>query len=83
MNRLKDMQRVVGLKQSCKAIGRNQAELAYLADDTEPYIAESFKELCEEKGVEVVFVPSGRELAKACKVEVSTACAVLLKTAEN
>ncbi|MBQ4145683.1 MAG: ribosomal L7Ae/L30e/S12e/Gadd45 family protein [Clostridia bacterium] len=83
MERLKNSLKVVGLKQSCKAVARNRAELAYLAEDTEPYIAESFKELCEEKAVEVIPVPTGKELAKACKVEVSTACAVILKTAES
>ena len=78
MERLKTTAKVVGLQQSKKAVAAQQAKLAYLAEDADAWVKEPFLALCEAQGVEVVLVPGMKELAKACKVEVPTACAVLL-----
>lgn len=79
MERLRKMPHLVGRKQSEKAIRQGRAEAAYLAADADPWLRESFLSLCEEMQVSVVMAPSGKELAKACRVEVPTACAVLLQ----
>ena len=82
MERLKNHPKVVGLKQSCKAVSGGRAKYAFLAEDTEKSIFDAFLSLCDEYNVPVIYVSTGKELAKACRVEVKTACAVLLK-AEN
>ncbi len=83
MERLKTMPKVVGLKQSEKAVRQGRAIQAFLAEDTDLWLLEAFETLCKEYDVALTLVPSGKELAKACKVEVSTACAVLVTTASK
>ncbi len=78
MERLKSAQRVVGLKQSKQAVIAGKAELVFAAEDADAWVMKPFLALCREHGAEVVSVPTMKELAKACKVEVSTACAVIL-----
>ncbi|MBQ2451988.1 MAG: ribosomal L7Ae/L30e/S12e/Gadd45 family protein [Bacteroidales bacterium] len=79
MERLITAQKVVGLKQSKKAVLQGRAKLCFVAEDADPWVANPFLALCNERGVEVVKAPSMKELAKACRVEVPTACAVILE----
>lgn len=78
MESLKSADKVVGLKQSRKAVQAGRAKRAYVAEDADPWVIEPFTALCEERQVPVVPVPTMKELAKSCHVEVPTACAVLL-----
>ena len=79
LERLKTSDHVVGKKQSEKAVKQGGAGIAFVAEDTDPWVSGPFIELCEEYKVPVVMAPSMRELAKACRVDVPTAIAVLLK----
>ncbi len=79
MERLRTLNHVVGKKQSEKAIKQGSADTAFVAEDTDPWVKAPLMELCKENKVPVIMVPSMRELAKACRVDVPTAVAVLLK----
>ena len=79
MERLKGKKFLAGLKQSKKAILSKRAVLAYIAEDADDYIKLPLIALCEKEKVEVLFVDTMKELAKACHVEVPTAVAVILK----
>lgn len=79
MERLKTENKIVGLKQSRKAVMSGRAKLVYIARDADMHVIFPFERLCEEKNVEIVYVNNMKELAKACHVEVKTAVAVLLK----
>lgn len=76
MERLHREKRLVGLKQSQKAIMAGIAKSAYIAEDAEFRIKEPFELLCKEHNVPVVYVRTMKELAKACRVEVPSAVAV-------
>ena len=78
MERLNASESVAGLKQSVKKVSQGLAKQAYVAEDADSWVIEPFMKLCSEKQVPVELVPSMKELAKACHVEVPTACAVLL-----
>lgn len=78
MERLKSSQKVVGLKQSRQAVIAGKAELVFVAEDADAWVMEPFLALCRERGIQVVSVSSKKELAKACRVEVPTACAAIL-----
>lgn len=80
MERLQSEDHVVGLKQSRKAVESGRAKAAYIADDAEPHIKVPFEELCRQKEVPVVYVATMKELAKACKIDVPTAVAVVMYT---
>lgn len=69
---------VIGLKQTMRAVKRGQVKAVYVAEDAERKITEPLFELCSEKNVLTVAVPSMKELARALGVEVETAAAALL-----
>lgn len=79
MERLKTEDKVVGLKQSKKAINASKAKLVYIARDADMHVVFPIERLCEEKNIEIVYVNNMKDLAKACHVEVETAIAALLE----
>ncbi len=83
MERLRNFPHKVGLKQSEKAIRQGKAILAYLATDADGWVKEALEKACAEGMVPLQMVPSRKELAKVCRVEVPAACAVLLCEADD
>ena len=79
MERLKSQKFLAGLKQSQKAILSKKAVLVYIAEDADDRIKLPLIDLCEKEKVEVLYVETMKELAKACRVEVPTAVAIILK----
>ena len=77
-----DLQNVrfyVGLKQSTDAIKNGKVEKAYVAKDADDHVRKPFVALCERSGVPVVFSESKAKLGKDFGINVSAACAVILK----
>ncbi|MDL2288823.1 ribosomal L7Ae/L30e/S12e/Gadd45 family protein [Oscillospiraceae bacterium OttesenSCG-928-F05] len=70
---------VVGLKQSKKAVAEGKAAKAFVAEDAEKRVVGPFAATCEAGGVEIEYVQTMEALGRACKVDVKTAVAVLLK----
>ncbi|NLT40298.1 MAG: 50S ribosomal protein L7ae-like protein [Clostridiales bacterium] len=71
--------RVVGLKQSLRAIRDGLAAEVYLADDAQQSVRTPVLNLCAEKGIEPVHVPTMASLGKACGISVGASVAVSLK----
>ncbi len=83
MERLRNQPKVVGLKQCEKVIQKGNAGLVYLATDADGWVKEALEKLCAEHQVPLQMVPSRKELAKACRIEVPAACAALLCESSN
>lgn len=83
MERLKSCNKVVGLKQSMKIVSGDRAEVVFVAEDADPWVVQPLAELCEEKNIVITKVPAMKELARACRIDVPAACAVLLKNSET
>lgn len=81
MERIKTEDHVVGLKQSKKAIEAGLAKIVFVARDADMHVVFPIEKLCEEKCVEIVYVNNMKELAKACRVDVPTAVATIVKSA--
>ena len=79
LDRLQTSEMLVGLKQSKKAVKEGRAAHAYIAENAEERIKRPFIELCEENGVLFTMVETMQKLGEACKIDVPTAAAVLLK----
>lgn len=71
--------KVVGTKQSLRAVQKGEARVVYLAGDAEPRVVAPLYRLCEEKGIEVVAITSMEELGRACRIEVGAAAAAILE----
>lgn len=81
MERIKTSTRVVGLKQTKKAVDSGRAEIVYIAKDADGHVVIPLEKMCEGKIAEVVYVESMKELGKACHVDVPTAVAAIVKDA--
>ncbi len=78
LSELKNGIKVIGLKQSQRAVADGRAKKAFVAKDAEKRVTENFLKLCTEQGVEIELVETMRELGEACEIEVSAAVAVAL-----
>lgn len=79
MDKLANVEKVVGIKQTKNAIVSGRALRVYIASDTKDELIAELVGLCEEHKVEVVSNYNRKELAKACKVDVPSAAAAVLK----
>lgn len=81
MERFESKKYVTGLKQTRKAVQSGKAVTVFIAADADMHVVLPLEELCAEKSVEIVRAGSMKELARACRVEVPTAAAVIVKNA--
>lgn len=79
LSELKSGAKVVGVKQTKRALNDGKAGRVFLAQDADPRVTEPVEALCGEKGVSVEKTPSMKELGSACGIAVGAAVAALLK----
>ncbi len=70
--------KVIGIKQSQKAVEEGMAVKAYVASDCDDKVKLPFLALCESKGVRVFSADSMEQLGTACGINVGAAVAVIL-----
>lgn len=70
--------KVVGTKQTMRAVQSGQAAVVFVARDAEERVTGPLLRLCRDKRVEIVWVDEMRELGRACGVEVGAASAAIL-----
>lgn len=70
---------VVGAKQLRKALQSGRAVLVYLAEDADPAITSPIEAQCEENKVSCAWIPTMRELGRACGIEVGAAAAAAVE----
>ncbi len=66
----------IGIKQSTKAIEKNQVKRLYIARDAEKFVIENLIELAKKNAVEIIFIDSMRELGKYSGIEVKATSVV-------
>ncbi|MEC9488559.1 MAG: ribosomal L7Ae/L30e/S12e/Gadd45 family protein [Halanaerobium sp.] len=80
LNRLTNTdKKVVGLRQTLKAIDLEQVEEVYLARDCDSHIFHQVERKAHARGIPVRVIPNMKGLGKACGIEVSAAVAALIK----
>ena len=79
LSELKEGAKVVGVKQTQRALNAGDLRLVFLADDADPRVTEPVEALCKEKGVAVERIPHMKELGSACGIAVGSAVAALLR----
>ncbi|HHV64524.1 MAG TPA: 50S ribosomal protein L7Ae-like protein [Peptococcaceae bacterium] len=71
--------RVVGIKQTGRALESGRVSKVYIAKDADSRVLQPILEMCKVKGVTVQEVASMAELGKACGIKVGAAAAAILK----
>lgn len=77
---LQNEKKVIGIKQSTRAVEDGLARCAFIAADSADTVRLPFLSLCKSKGIEVIEVESMEQLGKACDIDVGSAVAVILKS---
>ena len=78
LEELKNGTKVVGAKQTRRALNEGRAIRVYFAADADPALWEPVVALCEEKGIPTAEVRSMKELGHACSISVGAAVATLV-----
>ena len=71
---LKTAKKVVGCKQTRRAIQEGRASVLFLADDAAPLALEATMQ-----GIEIVRAPTMTALGRHCGISVSAACAAIVR----
>ena len=72
--------RMVGLKQTLRALLQDRVTLVYVADDVDDHIKRKVAVACAERGVELRSAGmSQAELGSMCRIEVGAAVVSVLK----
>ncbi|MBL4938646.1 ribosomal L7Ae/L30e/S12e/Gadd45 family protein [Clostridium sp. YIM B02515] len=71
--------KVVGIKQSLKAINNDEVKSLYVASDADIKLIEPVLKLAQQNSLEINYVKTMKDLGKLCGIDVGAATAVLLK----
>lgn len=79
MTELASQEKVIGVKQSRKAIRNGRAAKVYLACDADPAITNPVADSCTEAGIPVEAAYTMAQLGRACRITVGASVVVVLK----
>ena len=82
ISQLQTEHKVVGVKQSRKAVQRGAARLVFLAQDADPQVTDPIQDLCERSGTPVELIPHMKDLGAACGIRLGCAVAAVLTDVE-
>jgi len=71
-------EKVVGIKQTTKALKNKQGKVLYLAKDADQKLLKPIIELAKTNSLQIEYVDTMKELGKLCAIDVSAATALIL-----
>ncbi|KEI83887.1 ribosomal L7Ae/L30e/S12e/Gadd45 family protein [Clostridium botulinum] len=71
--------KVVGVKQTVKALKNNTVKALYVSKDADESLIKPLIELAEENSIDIIKVDTMKELGRLCGIDVRAATAALLK----
>ncbi len=78
LEELRDAQRVVGVKQTRRALMAGQVKKLFLATDADPALTAPLAQLAGERGVSAQREATMAQLGAACGIAVGAACCAVL-----
>ena len=78
LHKLKNNPKVVGMKQTIKALEKGAATAVYIAEDADERVVRQVIDLAKDQGIPVITVETMVELGKECNIEVRTATAATI-----
>lgn len=79
LEKLRAVEKVIGVKQSRRAVRDGLAEMVFLACDADPAMTEPMAQQCAEQNIPVVDQFTMREMGQAAGIQVGAAVVTLLK----
>jgi len=71
--------KTVGMKQTIKAVDRDQARVVFIAQNADRHVVEPIIKSCLDKAIPVICVDTMQELGKACGIDVGCASAAIIE----
>ena len=71
--------KVIGIKQSAKALNNGEGKILYVASDAQNDLVKPVIELAQSLNVEIRFVDTMKELGRLCGIDVGAAVTLLLR----
>lgn len=81
LERLKNGKKVIGIKQTTKAVTKGIAICVFLADDADERVLAPLEEICAQHDVETIRVADMKSLGLACSIAVGAAAAAIVRQA--
>lgn len=78
LDELRTDRKVVGIKQLRKALSAGTAKKVFVAQDADPALTEPLVEQCRSAHVDVISVPTMKQLGDACEISVAAAVAAII-----
>lgn len=73
-------QKIIGLKQTLRAIQQDRVQAVYIANDIDEHIMRQITEICQQKAVPLLQTNiNQKELGRLCQIEVGAAVVSLIK----
>jgi large subunit ribosomal protein L7A len=72
--------RTIGTKQTLKAVNADRTKVVFIAKDAQEHVVRDLINVCQEKGIEIIYVDSMQSLGKACGIEVGASSAAILNS---
>ena len=69
----------VGMKQVQRAVENGEASEVYLAEDADDFILQRLLDLCKQRNIAAIKVPTMKELGQACGIDVGAAVACIVR----
>ena len=79
LTELQTQNKLVGLKQSIRAVESGKVKKVFLAMDSEAKIQTPVRKACADKNIEIEEVPTMKDLGNACGINIGAAVAVILR----
>jgi len=79
LHKLKTQSKIVGMKQTVKAIEENRVNIVFVAKDAQKDVIDKIVNIATFNNVNIQYVDNMIQLGKACEVDVKTATAALVK----
>ncbi|HBD64256.1 MAG TPA: 50S ribosomal protein L7ae-like protein [Clostridiales bacterium] len=70
---------VIGKKQTLRALQRDEAERVYISKDADLHVTREITDVCSEKGIEITYFDTMKELGASVGISVNAAAAAVLK----
>lgn len=78
LHRLETNLKVVGAKQTLKALQKGAAKVVYIAEDADERVVRQVIELAKDQGLPIIKVETMVQLGEECNIEVKTATAATI-----
>ena len=78
LSQLENSPKVVGAKQTRRALSEGKVKRVFLARNADPAVTAPMEALCVERSVDIEWVDTMKQLGQACGIAVGSAVAALL-----